>query len=566
MKVNIIHQNTSKSNIDIEVFRLLFLKVKANIELVNVDLVNYECPNASINIFIYNINYAFVNNAKINILLLDHENLADFNIEYLCVMDYIFCKTEYSRLLIETAMCQNNISRNNLHLTGWKSPNIDTNHTKNFNEVLLYCNNRNNLYATIIEQWKENYPKLNVVYFNNKNRKTQNNIIYHDNKITNDQFHKLFNICGLHLIIEDKHSFSHLINQAKQVKSVPIATIGGSNKDIMNNDIGFVLSCKKRKSIDSYYGSRFTTNVDSIHSKINEIMKLNEDTLINLGINAHNNYTQYTGVSENKLLTLLNEAVNRVRNIKKPTLLELSDEKLPTVSIITPTYNRYKMFSLAIYNFNNSTYPKDKLEWIIIDDTEKGKDNIETLLPNKSIREEKYNIKYINLEERHTIGEKRNIGIRNSVNDIIVFMDDDDYYYPNYIKNRVNTLATYNKKCLGCTIIPSFEINKILSSINVPPLTNYFKERISPATLVFYKDFYNEEDGYMFSDSNNNECDSFITNRLNNIIETSWTKNIVSLHHKSNISKRSYPGDQESNGCHFGFSEKLFKFITSLDK
>ena len=26
------------------------------------------------------------------------------------------------------------------------------------------------------------------------------------------------------------------------------------------------------------------------------------------------------------------------------------------------------------------------------------------------------------------------------------------------------------------------------------------------------------------------------------------------------------PGDEKPNGCHFKFSEKLFKFITGLDK
>ena len=62
------------------------------------------------------------------------------------------------------------------------------------------------------------------------------------------------------LILEEKTSFSHLINQAKQVKSIPIATIGGSNKDILDNDIGFIISCKKKKSNDAYYGSRFIPN------------------------------------------------------------------------------------------------------------------------------------------------------------------------------------------------------------------------------------------------------------------------------------------------------------------
>ena len=55
-------------------------------------------------------------------------------------------------------------------------------------------------------------------------------------------------------------------------------------------------------------------------------------------------------------------------------------ENLPKVSIITPTYNRTKLFPLAINNFNNFDYPRNKLEWIIIDDST-DEETIENILP-----------------------------------------------------------------------------------------------------------------------------------------------------------------------------------------
>ena len=43
----------------------------------------------------------------------------------------------------------------------------------------------------------------------------------------------------------------------------------------------------------------------------------------------------------------------------------------PQVSILTPTYNRKQFIELCIFNLKNQTYPLDKLEWFILDDSEK---------------------------------------------------------------------------------------------------------------------------------------------------------------------------------------------------
>ena len=48
--------------------------------------------------------------------------------------------------------------------------------------------------------------------------------------------------------------------------------------------------------------------------------------------------------------------------------------KKPLVSICTPTFNRRPFWPYIIKCFENQTYPKDKIEWIIIDD---GTDKIE---------------------------------------------------------------------------------------------------------------------------------------------------------------------------------------------
>lgn len=52
---------------------------------------------------------------------------------------------------------------------------------------------------------------------------------------------------------------------------------------------------------------------------------------------------------------------------------------VPFVSICTPTYNRRPFIPTIIKCFDNQDYPKDRMEWIIIDD---GTDLIEDMVIN----------------------------------------------------------------------------------------------------------------------------------------------------------------------------------------
>ena len=45
-------------------------------------------------------------------------------------------------------------------------------------------------------------------------------------------------------------------------------------------------------------------------------------------------------------------------------LPSIPDDVLPTVTVVTPTYNRKNMFDIAIRNYKNFNYPREKLQWI----------------------------------------------------------------------------------------------------------------------------------------------------------------------------------------------------------
>lgn len=118
---------------------------------------------------------------------------------------------------------------------------------------------------------------------------------------------------------------------------------------------------------------------------------------------------------------------------------------LPFVSICTPTFNRRPFWEICIKNFMNQDYPADKMEWIIIDD---GTDPIEDLVKNIP------QVKYFKYDTKMPLGKKRNIMHDKSSGDILVYMDDDDYYPKERVSHAVNMLVSHpNALCAGASEI-----------------------------------------------------------------------------------------------------------------
>jgi hypothetical protein len=115
--------------------------------------------------------------------------------------------------------------------------------------------------------------------------------------------------------------------------------------------------------------------------------------------------------------------------------------KNPLVTVCTPTFNRRPFIPIMLKCFEHQTYPKDKIEWIIIDD---GTDKIEDLVAHIP------QVRYLKYSEKLTLGQKRNIGNDAAKGEIIVYMDDDDYYPPERISHAVDMLKQSPKAlCAG---------------------------------------------------------------------------------------------------------------------
>jgi len=121
------------------------------------------------------------------------------------------------------------------------------------------------------------------------------------------------------------------------------------------------------------------------------------------------------------------------------------DNTKPFVSVCTPTFNRRPFIPAMIECFNHQTYPKDRIEWIILDD---GTDKIEELVVDIP------QVKYIKYDKKMVLGKKRNLLHEASKGDIIVYMDDDDYYPPERISHAVSMLQSHpSALCAGASEI-----------------------------------------------------------------------------------------------------------------
>jgi glycosyltransferase involved in cell wall biosynthesis len=136
----------------------------------------------------------------------------------------------------------------------------------------------------------------------------------------------------------------------------------------------------------------------------------------------------------------------------------------PLVSIVTPTYNRRRFIPSLIECVKSQTYPR--IEWIILDD---GTDKVGDLFENVG------NVRYytegckrlptepdlLSHDVKLTIGAKRNKLNGLAMGDIIVCMDDDDYYPPECVSHCVEKLTRFNI-CGSSELYVFFSHNKTI--------------------------------------------------------------------------------------------------------
>jgi glycosyltransferase involved in cell wall biosynthesis len=204
------------------------------------------------------------------------------------------------------------------------------------------------------------------------------------------------------------------------------------------------------------------------------------------------------------------------------------------VSVVTPTYNRRMFIPTLIDIYKAQSYPKEKMEWIIIDD---GRHTVEDLFAeaSKSIP----NIRYIRIDEKMRLGAKRNLLNKEARGQIIVAMDDDDYYPP----DRVSTVVEAFKKNPRVELAGSSEMNLYyLDTKKIYTIGPYSDTHATNGTMAWRKSYADTHkyDEYVTKA----EEITFLENFKHPMIQLPSTSTILVICHTDNTANKSELRDE----------------------
>ncbi len=133
------------------------------------------------------------------------------------------------------------------------------------------------------------------------------------------------------------------------------------------------------------------------------------------------------------------------RNAKEE-VVTVSGVNEPLVTCIMPTYNRRSYVPQAIRCFLRQDYPR--LELLVLDD---GSDSVADLVPNND------RVRYVRLNQKLTIGAKRNLACEQARGEFIVHWDDDDWYPRWRVRTQINALLEHGHDLCGSSRIAYFD-------------------------------------------------------------------------------------------------------------
>lgn len=190
------------------------------------------------------------------------------------------------------------------------------------------------------------------------------------------------------------------------------------------------------------------------------------------------------------------------------------------VSIVTPTYNRRPFIPTMIEIYKQQTFPKEKIEWIILDD---GQDKVEDLFLDIP------NVRYIYLDEKQTIGAKRNYLNREAKAPIIISMDDDDYYPPERVQNVVDAFHTYpNANLIGSSEMYIYYTD----TKKVYTIGPYMPNHATNNTMAWRKRY---SDRHQYDETvTKGEERSFLEDYIHPMIQLDSRTNILAICHTDN--------------------------------
>lgn len=200
----------------------------------------------------------------------------------------------------------------------------------------------------------------------------------------------------------------------------------------------------------------------------------------------------------------------------------------PLVSICTVTHKRPGLLQLLEERIYSQTYPIDKIQWVILDDSPEPHKRYQATSGHQS----KLAIKYIHLSEKLPLGEKRNESHLYCDGDIIVYMDDDDFYPPSRVEHAVEALINSEKEIAGASKLPILHLENTDFWMSGP----YGENHATPGTLAFKRSFL-ENHSYVNEDTSGEEKE-FLNNYTAPMVQLDPFQTILCIAHESNTDNK----------------------------
>jgi hypothetical protein len=234
-------------------------------------------------------------------------------------------------------------------------------------------------------------------------------------------------------------------------------------------------------------------------------------------------------------------------------------KEYPKVSIVTPTRNRKLFVSMMIHQVEKMDYPRDKLEWIILDDSDDIEDFTYIKESVQNVLSKKLTIQCIHLKGSHKISEKRNLGAEMATGTYICHIDDDDYYFPNSLKNKVSFLEHYKdkKRCIGSCKLPVYNLSDDTSVI-------YETNQLPEASMVYAKSFWEEK---KFKEHIEGEGYPFTMGRREQCLDMPYVFSMIAVNHGKNVTgkTRLYTGSVKSSKKSIGTKDIVTNLLEAMD-
>jgi len=206
----------------------------------------------------------------------------------------------------------------------------------------------------------------------------------------------------------------------------------------------------------------------------------------------------------------------------------------PFVSVLTPTYNRRRFIPYIIQCFKSQEYPQYRMEWIILDD---GSDKVEDLFLASGLT----NVRYYKEDVKLNIGAKRNKLNVLAKGDIIVCMDDDDYYPPERVSHAVTKLMSQPqfKICGASELLMYYSDNKTIYRIGP-----YHKNHATNGTMAYKREYF---DTHKYDETvTHAEETSFLNKYSEPMLQLNPDKVMLVMSHSENTFDKKKLREQEN--------------------